>query len=534
MKIKSILILSLIFFFNYALNAYAFMKTNQNNIIRSAFKKTELKFGLNFEDSFRNHYRCESQEIVSCLKYSHEIVLGKDKLIIYSGSSAKSGWGEAFYKNVLFARGEFTGNQFNGKMTQLMDISPKDFIIRVGTLKNQQYFGLALTQKKVDTTWSFFHRGKAFGYQKNEVSKNEFDEMFLENGKRIGNLVLASPAGIAIADDERGMTFMFLDWDKSLCYWKQCDTNTFINASYFFKEVKYVFNKLPINKRKKIQKNLKDLNYYSSKIDGVWGYNTIKAIVRYSAIYENIVPVSRDIGSDVLRNLLDFDVNVDRYKPGENRDHKRKTFESAGSGFYINREGSILTNRHVVEVCNEILVHSLENATPIEAKISHQSNVSDLAIIETTSSNAHFLKFSIKPENILDEIIVAGYPFGNKLNSNLKVTKGIISSLTGLDDDNSEFQMDAAIQPGNSGGPVINENGEVVGVVAYKLNNAYILSNFGSLPENTNFAIKSSHILNLEKISDKIPDNNLAEGRLKNLNLGDRLTKSVVRITCKF
>ena len=74
-----------------------------------------------------------------------------------------------------------------------------------------------------------------------------------------------------------------------------------------------------------------------------------------------------------------------------------------------------------------------------------------------------------------------------------KVTKGIISANRGLGDDRGQFQMDAAVQPGNSGGPVYDANGNIVGVVVAQLNKLKFAKAIGSLPENVNFGIKAVH-----------------------------------------
>ena len=106
-----------------------------------------------------------------------------------------------------------------------------------------------------------------------------------------------------------------------------------------------------------------------------------------------------------------------------------------------------------------------------------------------------------KPE-LLQDVYVAGYPFGQKISTSIKITKGIVSSLTGLGNNFSNMQIDAALQPGNSGGPILNDRGNVVGVAVAKLDMKKVLKNFGVIPENTNFGIKTSVVKNLLESND--------------------------------
>jgi S1-C subfamily serine protease len=84
-----------------------------------------------------------------------------------------------------------------------------------------------------------------------------------------------------------------------------------------------------------------------------------------------------------------------------------------------------------------------------------------------------------------------------------KVAKGEIASLTGANDDPRYFQISVPVQPGNSGGALVDERGNVVGVVSAKLNAAVALSTSGALPENVNYAVKSSFLLSfLESVPE--------------------------------
>ena len=90
-----------------------------------------------------------------------------------------------------------------------------------------------------------------------------------------------------------------------------------------------------------------------------------------------------------------------------------------------------------------------------------------------------------------DPIIVIGFPFHGLLTSDFTVTTGIISSLAGLFNDTRFLQISAPVQPGNSGGPLLDTRGSIVGVVAEKLNALKVAKATGEIPENINFAIKT-------------------------------------------
>jgi S1-C subfamily serine protease len=91
-----------------------------------------------------------------------------------------------------------------------------------------------------------------------------------------------------------------------------------------------------------------------------------------------------------------------------------------------------------------------------------------------------------------EEIIAVGFPLRGLLASSASVTTGVVSSLSGIGDDDRWLQFTAPVQPGNSGGPLLNSYGQLVGLVVAKLNALRIARLQGTLPENVNFAIKSS------------------------------------------
>ena len=131
----------------------------------------------------------------------------------------------------------------------------------------------------------------------------------------------------------------------------------------------------------------------------------------------------------------------------------------------------------------------------------------------------------------MQDIFVAGYPFGKRISASVKVTKGIVSSLTGIGNNFSNIQIDAALQPGNSGGPIINDRGNVIGVAVAKLDAKYIEKKFGVIPENTNFGIKSSVVMNLlqgNNVSVSRPNT----GKLDKSELGRMISDATYYLSC--
>jgi len=165
---------------------------------------------------------------------------------------------------------------------------------------------------------------------------------------------------------------------------------------------------------------------------------------------------------------------------------------ASGTGFFINDSGNIISNNHVIDACNTVKVHYEGVATPVI--ILATDRVNDLSLMKSKVSPKDYFSVSEKDAVLLDEIYVAGYPFGKMVSSSVKVTKGVVSALTGIANNYSNIQIDAALQPGNSGGPIINNKGNAVGVAVAKLDYKAIIKDFGAIPEGTNFGIKSSTV----------------------------------------
>jgi len=131
----------------------------------------------------------------------------------------------------------------------------------------------------------------------------------------------------------------------------------------------------------------------------------------------------------------------------------------------------------------------------------------------------------------LQDIIAVGFPFGERISSTVKVTKGVVSSLSGLGDNSGQIQIDAALQPGNSGGPIIDEYGNVVGVAVAKLDLEKSIERFGVVPENVNFGIKLSNLKTFLDDNDAtyaLGDNK----QITNMQLGQLASDATVLLSC--
>jgi len=168
---------------------------------------------------------------------------------------------------------------------------------------------------------------------------------------------------------------------------------------------------------------------------------------------------------------------------------------SSGTGFAINNDGHIITNSHVIDGCNRIDVHDKGDIYP--SKIIANDYINDLALIKINLQTKEFFTIDNGNPNLLDDIYAAGYPFGDYYSSSVKVTSGIVSALTGTGNNYSQIQIDAALQPGNSGGPIFNKKGVLLGVAVSKLSLERTLESFDAVPENVNFAVKASVVRNL-------------------------------------
>lgn len=176
---------------------------------------------------------------------------------------------------------------------------------------------------------------------------------------------------------------------------------------------------------------------------------------------------------------------------------REETQEWSGTGFALNN-GYVVTNYHVVEDAKSINISGINGDFSVSytASVVATDEVNDLAIVRISDSRINgfgTLPYAVEMQmaEVGEDVFVLGYPLTQTMGDEIKLTNGIISSRTGFQGDASLYQMSAPIQPGNSGGPMFNSKGNVVGIVCAHHKGT----------ENVGYAIKTSYLKNLAESS---------------------------------
>jgi S1-C subfamily serine protease len=168
-----------------------------------------------------------------------------------------------------------------------------------------------------------------------------------------------------------------------------------------------------------------------------------------------------------------------------------------GTGFFVSDIGDIVTAFHVVEGAKRIAVKT-EVGTIYTAHVVRSDPANDLALLKSDASPSLsvYLQSSANAQKG-DEVLALGYPLLGLQGQEQKATFGHVNALSGAAGDIRLLQVDTPIQPGNSGGPLINNSGEVIGVVTASLSQRAALNASGALAQGVNYAVKSDYLFPL-------------------------------------
>ena len=207
-------------------------------------------------------------------------------------------------------------------------------------------------------------------------------------------------------------------------------------------------------------------------------------------------PIVIDVAQLAVQEVVDPRNIAQEYLPTDKRDPN--AWKGNGSGFFLNSNGYIATNYHVVEGTTTLQANFTRNGKtesyPASIVVTDPQN--DLAIIkidDKSFSGSAPLPYGLmtRTKDTGSEVFAMGYPMADVMGSEVKFTDGKISSKSGIGGDVRVYQISVPIQPGNSGGPLFDMDGNVVGITSSGLNRDYFKS------ENVNYAIKASYLKNL-------------------------------------
>ena len=201
--------------------------------------------------------------------------------------------------------------------------------------------------------------------------------------------------------------------------------------------------------------------------------------------------------------------------------NKSKSEQSfTGTGFFVDKS-TVLTNSHVVKNCNRIEL--VRKGYKSIAKIKAKDSMNDLAILKADTINSTALHFRAgKGIRIGEDVVVIGYPLGELLGSGIKVTTGNVSALTGLINDTTSMQLTAPVQPGNSGGPLFDKSGNVVGVIVARLKKE----------QNVNLAIKANVAQMFLDINNIDYGASMSKDKKDVADIADDTKDSIVQVVC--
>lgn len=278
-------------------------------------------------------------------------------------------------------------------------------------------------------------------------------------------------------------------------------SSTAIEGLYLWKNSNSQFNVVDGANAKLTNGKLLQFTYKGSREEIIQHYK--EASESYQREHGGKVRVSQDKIDDLYRKtqLIHEYKLIKIFPTGQEKIEAKKNEISSGTGFAISSKPYIVTNYHVIEGAREINVRGINNeyslTYPADIVLIDKNN--DLAILKIRDEKiiVNEIPYTIsgKLSDVGENIFVLGYPLRATMGDELKLTNGIISSRTGFQTDISTYQISAPVQPGNSGGPVFNSDGVLIGIINAK--------HIGA--ENVSYAIKTTYLLNLiDLLSEKV------------------------------
>jgi S1-C subfamily serine protease len=205
---------------------------------------------------------------------------------------------------------------------------------------------------------------------------------------------------------------------------------------------------------------------------------------------------------------------------------------ATGTAFAVSGDGSLVTNEHVVAGCTTVKVR--QGAQELSATVVASDHLDDLALVRLPQGSRPFARIRRGPAVRLGEQIVAfGFPLSGALTTEGNLTVGYVSALRGVRNDEKRIQITAQVQPGNSGGPLVDTSGNIVGVVSSQLDAIKVLRATGEVPQNVNFAVALDRLKRFLESNKVATAEEVSAGELRPADIADQMQKYSFLIECK-
>ena len=203
---------------------------------------------------------------------------------------------------------------------------------------------------------------------------------------------------------------------------------------------------------------------------------------------------------------------------------------STGTGVVVSDGAFVVTCHHVIKGSKKVSV--LAGSKTYACDVVHSDETADIAVLKLVDGKLPAAPINRMGADVGESVFTMGFPNPEVQGTDLKLTDGSVSSLSGVRNDRTRMQITVPVQPGNSGGPLFNMKGQIIGIITSKLAAAQALKESGSLPENVNYAVKATEWFSMLELAG-CPDPVQGGGKAPLPDLVRRLRDSVVMVEAK-
>lgn len=361
------------------------------------------------------------------------------------------------------------------------------------------------------------------------------------------------------AQNDFCLACIFMDFEPTLKQAKQGDAKAQSDLCYFYKEDK---DKRDYREAARWCLKAAEQGSLEAFQDLGWLYRTGNGVPRddvYAYAYYNVLAASGWWGAVFAKSSRDFiaeeltpnqiaeaqRISRELAKLVRGNDKKGKTHSDpeknatpepgkqrfSGTG-WPTAQGYVVTNYYVVENAKEIILVRPDGAK-IHATVEMVDQANDIALLRAQAPNKlpPALPISNSRAKVGSSVFTIGYPHPDVMGADPKLTSGKINALTGIQNDPRTYQISVPTQSGNSGGPLFNMNGEVVGVVTSKLSAVKMFKWTGDLPQNVNYAVKVGYVKMLIESAPEIKQLRVLSSKKDSLeSLVERVKGSILMV----